>query len=1657
MLSRTISPFHFLAPLPALRATMPRLGCLLVLASGLACAQEEPLETHPPRGLLPTSEQFLSDLESVNAVTGTLSLHIPLASLPPGRGGMGFDLQMVYNSAIYDIQPDRVADPKMGRRLQNARTGGWHYNFENFGLTLETRVSATSSWNCEDDDHDYAKRLYRLRVGLGDGSEHVLQLRGYGDEIEDNYVEHDGYYAISPNGTRSACAKTSSLYPKDLTGQRLTYYTSDGTYLKLEIDPTKSDPGNPGWPWILYFPDGRRMGGLSDTLEWLSDANGNRVTIQSLCHDDDCDQPYTEIKDDLGRSIMVDKPTNSPTDTITAPNGAYWEVTKGSVTIGNTTTPCPQGSWCPTYNIAPSITEHLYNVVSVVTSIAVPSSPNRTSYSFGYSDNAGKGWGELNSITTPLGGNAVYHYAQDNHSRTYNDLLLNPVLSKTVTHDGTTDPQSTFQYSEWSSVDQRFIAKCSIGDAISVFTSPDSGTTTHCFYDPSVLSSWRRGLVHRVEGPGGDIRERVWAQNVPAGQNTNKQDPGNPVVQASINSLSNGSTATKSAIVDFEYDKNGNVTHKTEYDWVPYGITTGSAVLRDTLLTYWVDLSTSLDSAYWNPHNSDIDSWTDPDAPRRLNALRRSNISGASITEITYDDAYGKGNPKDTLRWQSSLPATAPELGKLTASNSVVTSRSYDDYGNLLGLSGAQVPVTYAYDGESLYPTQMTQGSGAEKRTFALDYDRDTGWLRSRKDIDNASFETSYGYDGLGRQKLVDEGGLRQSATTYDDVNRKITQKSDLRAHADGLLQTVTHYDQLGRVRLTRQSDGAVLGENTETDGIKVKSLYDVFAGGRNRIVSNPYSSSTEKTMGWTCTQTDLSGRVQYISTFSGTAAPDSCTATGNATGSSHMVYSANQTTVTDASGAQKTTATDALGRLTSVTEYTGYTAPASYTTTYGYDVTGNLGTVFQGTQTRTFDYNSIGRLKSASNPESGTISYEYYADGTVHLRTDGHGTTTYAYDSLQRLKTKSYNDGSTNRVTYDYYVPADGAPLVGHLKSVTTDDGHRTSYVYDALGRVTSSTQTVGGVNKDYPLAYTYLLNGELASITYPSARTVSYTADDAGRVTGVSGFASSIGYTAGGAMKAITFNNGVTETTDYNARQQPWQITAQHTGVLLRYKPLHCPIGTTNDNCATNNGNVVAAQLHVDGTGSEPEWNGDEYFQYDGLNRLVLSVEDPGNSAALICPDAASQWCEQYSYDQYGNRKITSRTVSEVSNWEAGSYDTATNRISNAGWAYDAVGNLKAAASQAMSYDAEGRLVQAGSMQYKYDGEGRRVMKTGSDGKRTVYVYDVLGQVAAEYSEATSNLNCATECYLTPDHLGSTRVVTDQSGNVVERVDYLPFGVAVPVPKAGSRYALNEYVINSGVTARFTGKERETTLENGGLDYFAARYFSGAQGRFISPDAPFADQDEAEPPSWNLYGYARNNPLRYTDPTGRNCIVGPDGKERDDNNGGQSCAEAHEADKNKKPDATVTLPMQELYLMALQGVGENLSSPHQWGTVVSGGAQGAGSILAPLPTAVAQCATGPCEETTVVLAMVPLMGNIKFVKLGGKLLKIDPDTPLRAYLAGARLAKGEGFPEHLIDLTAKELKAALSNGSATPDQVKKISKVVEQGQRLMEKLGGK
>jgi len=121
----------------------------------------------------------------------------------------------------------------------------------------------------------------------------------------------------------------------------------------------------------------------------------------------------------------------------------------------------------------------------------------------------------------------------------------------------------------------------------------------------------------------------------------------------------------------------------------------------------------------------------------------------------------------------------------------------------------------------------------------------------------------------------------------------------------------------------------------------------------------------------------------------------------------------------------------------------------------------------------------------------------------------------------------------------------------------------------------------------------------------------------------------------------------------------------------------------------------------------------------------------------------------------------------------------------------------------------------------------------------------------------------------WLVADQLGTPRMTIDESGSLanVKRHDYLPFGEELLAPISG-RTAAQGYLSGDGVRQQFTSKDRDVET---GLDYFAARYYSSVQGRFTSVDPDNTGAIPSDPQSWNAYAYARNNPLKYSDPDGK------------------------------------------------------------------------------------------------------------------------------------------------------------------------------------------
>jgi RHS repeat-associated protein len=234
-------------------------------------------------------------------------------------------------------------------------------------------------------------------------------------------------------------------------------------------------------------------------------------------------------------------------------------------------------------------------------------------------------------------------------------------------------------------------------------------------------------------------------------------------------------------------------------------------------------------------------------------------------------------------------------------------------------------------------------------------------------------------------------------------------------------------------------------------------------------------------------------------------------------------------------------------------------------------------------------------------------------------------------------------------------------------------------------------------------------------------------------------------------------------------------------------------------------------------------------------------------------------------------------------------------------------------------------------------------------------------------------------------------------------------------------------------------TGKERDAET---GLDYFGARYFSGAQGRFTSPDAPLVDQRPEDPQSWNLYSYVRNNPLRFVDRTGRTCVTS--GNVTEDNGDGKGCA----AIQNQ--NLTVTDTQDKVWLNSdtnavqrgdidMSGRSDAIHDP------TPGALATAAQFMYPRAATAVQCLTGNCSASNVAMAMIPGVRRVKPVNLPAwRTIAIDIEHILSGHTAGgARVSVIKSlFP---ASMTEGQIEAAVREAYRFGE------KVATQGERVV------
>lgn len=591
----------------------------------------------------------------------------------------------------------------------------------------------------------------------------------------------------------------------------------------------------------------------------------------------------------------------------------------------------------------------------------------------------------------------------------------------------------------------------------------------------------------------------------------------------------------------------------------------------------------------------------------------------------------------------------------------------------------------------------------------------------------------------------------------------------------------------------------------------------------------------------------------------------------------------------------------DVLNNLTGVYQTGGTSNQTQWRVrTYTYDLLSRLLSKTEpetGTTTYTYDNNSNVLTRTAPAPNQ---------TGTATV------TTTYQYDALNRLTQKSYSDGITPTVTYVYDAATTAACTLPTL-TISNGLGTRTgmcdgpgseAWSYDPIGRIKAdarTTNSLSALGRSLPInlstAYTYNFDGTLATLTYPSGRLIAYTPGAAGRTLSAVdtsnniSFASNAHYAPTGDLASVQNGTAIVSAHIFNSRLQPcWAYATSSTP--LPWNTTACTATTTPGNVfdlkyslnlgSSDNGNIIGLTNNRDNTRSQN-------FTYDPLNRLA-SAQTQTTGVTIPNPNC---WGLTFAYDPWANLLQSSATGPSGCGEPLPLNVSVTAANQMVGYSYDAAGNLLNDGANPYSYNPENQLTSIGTSSpitgYSYDGDGRRLLKIatsivcicpGGGGCRPgcsrsrhtsvekIYWYglgaqplsetDYAGNLVDEYvsfnGARTARIDSSKNvAYYFADHLGSSRVVTDASGNILDDSDFYPFGVERPVSSS------------SGNTYKFTGYERDV---ESGLDYASARHFSSALGRFMSPD-PLSGY-AGNPQSWNRYAYVQNNPLNSVDPSG-------------------------------------------------------------------------------------------------------------------------------------------------------------------------------------------
>ena len=537
--------------------------------------------------------------------------------------------------------------------------------------------------------------------------------------------------------------------------------------------------------------------------------------------------------------------------------------------------------------------------------------------------------------------------------------------------------------------------------------------------------------------------------------------------------------------------------------------------------------------------------------------------------------------------------------------------------------------------------------------------------------------------------------------------------------------------------------------------------------------------------------------------------------------------------------------------------------------------------------------HGAAGKILSVADA-SGTLEYEYGKLGettketrtlATHLNGNNPSETAvmeYRSDYLGRMQWIVYPDGE--KVTYGY----DNG---GQVISVTGEHyGHEFNYVtnilYDEYGQRTRIDYGNGTFTEyNYAPARRWLDTIKTKNKWGQSYQNISYSFDAVGNVLGYEN----------DCLDSVTGNYKTKQIYSYDNLYQLIKVDGETTynpykssspEFVSNYSQLFefdsDGLGNMTSKISTetvspnkaigDNLNYSFDYLYDEKFAHRLICAGDRYYKYDSNGNIICeqdgSFESNGEDVSYhkINKESEDVYSTDYGWglfkDDDSNTSIKSKKYSRTYVWnEKNQLISSVDSNYNTAYVYGQDGQ------RSNKYTGNSETLYFNKMWIHHTDSGNSIY--GGQTSKNIYLGETRIVTKLNSGEnPTYQEEYYKQYFYHSDHLGSASLISDYNGDEYQRIEYTPYGETWVEKTQNQGLEFLPY--------KFTAKELD---EETGLYYYGARYLDPKYSRWLSTDPALGEYMSGSSAgcggacnsvNLNLYHYAGNNPVRYTDPTG-------------------------------------------------------------------------------------------------------------------------------------------------------------------------------------------